>query len=79
MMVENEELHDGNIYAETERDGLVRMITKVEGMGILDKGARRYSDMSGEEFIHAWESGQFDDDPDGPNVMYVALLIPLAK
>lgn len=78
-MVENEEQFDENIYAEAERNGWVRIITKEEGMDILDAEARRYFDMSGEEFICAWESGHFSDDPDGPNVMYVAMLIPLAK
>ncbi len=78
-MVENEEQFDEKIYNGVERNGSVKIITKEEGMQILDMEARRHFNMSGEEFICAWESGEFDDDPDGPNVMYVALLIPLAK
>lgn len=78
-MAENEEHFNENMYAETERNGLVQVITKEEGMTILDQEARRLFSMSGEEFIHAWESGEFDDDPDGPGVMRVAMLIPLAK
>ena len=78
-MAENEELRDENIYAEAERNGTMKIITKEEGMQILDQEARRLFNMSGKEFMDAWESGEFDDDPDGPGVMRVAMLIPLAK
>jgi hypothetical protein len=78
-MVENEELHDEHIYTEAERNGLVNVLTKEETWEMFDRQARCYFDMSGEEFICAWESGEFDDDPDGPNVMWVAMMIPLVK
>lgn len=77
-MVENEDLAHDERHAEAERNGLVRVVSREEGVDILDQQARRYFNMSGEEFIRAWESGEFTD-PDGPNVMRVAMLIPLAK
>lgn len=57
----------------------IQFLDKDEGMALLDRQARRYLDMSGEEFLRAWESGEFDDDPDRPEVIRVAMLIPFAS
>jgi hypothetical protein len=35
--------------------------------------------MSGNEFVQAWRSGAFDNDADRPEVMRVAMLLPLAR
>lgn len=77
-MAQHEELHNDNIYAEAESKGM-KVLTKDEAWEMFDREARRYFDMSGEDFISAWESGGFDNDPDGPNVMWVAMLIPLVE
>jgi hypothetical protein len=50
-----------------------------EGCAILARAARRYLDMSAEEFIEAWITGQFDDNPDRREVMRVAMLLPFAQ
>ena len=60
-------------------NGQIRELTHEEGLALLDREARRYLQMTAEEFIRAWEAGEFDDDPDRPDVMYVAMLLPLAK
>lgn len=57
----------------------VRFVDHIEGYKILDRQARRYFDMSGEEFIRAWNSGELDDRPDQSRVTLVALLIPFAE
>jgi hypothetical protein len=57
----------------------IRELTREEGPALLDREAQRYLGISGEEFIRVWEAGKFDDDPDRPDVMYVAMLLPLAK
>jgi hypothetical protein len=54
-------------------------LTLEEGRVLLDKQARRYLNMSGDEFVKRWEAGEFDDDPDRPEIMRVAMLIPFAK
>lgn len=54
-------------------------LTQEEAYALLDREARRHLGMSAEEFIAAWEKGEFDEDPDQPNVMYVAMLLPLAQ
>jgi hypothetical protein len=60
-------------------NGQVRELTREEGLALLDREARRYLQISAEEFIRAWEAGEFDEDPDRPDVMYVAMLLPFAQ
>ncbi len=54
-------------------------VTREEGRAVLDRQARRYLGMSGEEFARAWDEGRFDRDADRPEVMRVAMLLPLAR
>lgn len=76
-MVENEEHFDENMYAELERDGLVNVLTREESRALFDRQARRRVNMSGEEFLRAWDAGEFDEDPE--SVMFLAMLIPFAR
>ena len=59
-------------------DVTIHEATAEEGRAILDRAARRYLNMSAEEFIEAWNAGKFDDNPDRPEVMRVAMLLPFA-
>ena len=54
-------------------------VTREEGRSVLDRLARRYLGMSGDEFLRAWDGGRFDRDADHPEVMRVAMLLPLAR
>jgi hypothetical protein len=63
----------------TRTNGQIRELTREEGLALLDREARRRLHMSAEEFIRAWASGEFDADPDRPDVMYVAMLLPFAR
>lgn len=63
-----------NPVAET--DDRVRVLSHDEGCALFDRAARRYLNMSGEEFIRKYEAGEFGDPDNDPNVMYVAMLIP---
>jgi hypothetical protein len=58
-------------------DESIRYLTPDEGQELFDRQARRYLKMSGEEFLRRWEAGEFDHDPDRPDIMRVAMLIPL--
>lgn len=69
----------GAMVQTTSGGGTIKELTREEGWGLLDKQARRYLDMSAEEFIEAWEAGQFDADPDRPEVMHVAMLLPFVR
>ena len=54
-------------------------LTEEQAYDLLDREAHRYLGMSAREFIDAWDAGTFDDDPDRPDVMYVAMLLPLVQ
>lgn len=53
--------------------------TAEEGRAIFDDAARRHLHMSGDEFLRKWDAGEFADDPDRPEVIEVAMLIPLVR
>jgi hypothetical protein len=57
----------------------IRVLTHDEAVRLFDELARQYLGMSGEEFVAAWEAGKFDDDPDRPDVMRLAMLLPLVR
>lgn len=54
------------------------VITATEGRRLLDDAARRWLSMSRDEFIAAWESGQFVDD-ERLGVQQVAMLLPFGR
>ncbi len=54
-------------------------LQREEGWALLDQAARHYLDMSAEDFIQAWERGDFDEDPERPEVIRVAMMVPLAQ
>lgn len=55
----------------------VRDISTEEGQRLLDRQARRYLGMAGEEFARQWAAGEIEADT-VPDVMRVAMLLPLA-
>lgn len=59
--------------ATTENDRVHHM-TAEEGMAMLDREAERLLGISGEEFIQRWESGQYDDQPETPAIIRLALM-----
>lgn len=61
----------------TRIDNEIRELTPEQGRQILDDKARQYLGLSGDEFRARWEAGDLDPDAD-PNVMRVAMLLPLA-
>lgn len=54
------------------------VLTEEEGFLLLDREARRSLGMTGAEFVKAWYAGAFDANPDTPEVMGVAMLLPFA-
>lgn len=75
-MVENEEQLHEDMYAELARNG-VNVLTKEETWEMFDRQARARANMSGEEFIRAWDAGEFDDDPE--SVMFVGMLVDIVR
>jgi hypothetical protein len=62
-----------------EPDVEVRETSLEEGRALLDRAARHYLKMSGPAFVKAWEAGEFDGDPERPEVMAVAMLLPFGR
>ncbi|MGH2354540.1 MAG: hypothetical protein ACRDJN_23275 [Chloroflexota bacterium] len=62
----------------SEQDDATEVLTPEEGQRLLDEQARRYLGMSGAEFVRAWKAGKFAADPDRPEVVRLAMLLPLA-
>ncbi len=56
-----------------------RELSQAEGRALLDRQARRYLQMSGDDFIRAWDRGEFCDNPDRPDVLRVAMLLSFAR
>ena len=55
-------------------------LTLEEGPQIFDRAARRRFGMSGEEFLHRWDAGEFRENPDDSlDLMHVLMLLPLVR
>jgi hypothetical protein len=56
----------------------VEFLDRKQGWELLEQHARRYLHMSAREFIDAWDAGTIQD-PDRPEVMRVAMLLPFVR
>ena len=63
----------------TDTTASIEALDRDEGLELLDRQARELLGMSGEEFVCAWDSGTFAKDPERPEVMRVAMLLPFAR
>ncbi len=65
---------------KSPRTPRVRPLTVEEVRGMFEREARRYFDMSGEEFLRKWDAGEFKsiiDDPRYHNKLIgIAMLLP---
>lgn len=59
-------------------DDSIQLMTREEGLRLLDRQARKYLGMSGEEFVARYRAGEIDD-PCRLDVARVAILLPLAE
>ena len=54
-------------------------VSREEGLALLNRAARKRLNMSGPDFVAAWDAGQFEGKADNAKVAGVAMLIPLAR
>jgi len=59
-------------------NGRIHVATEQEWRALVDRAARHYLDMSVDEFLEAWEKGEFEQ-PDRPGVIQVAMLLPVGR
>lgn len=59
----------------------IHRVTAEEGREIFDRAARRYMNMSGEEFLARYDAGEFHDSysDNHTNEVRVSMLIPFAR
>jgi len=57
----------------------VHEASREEARAILDRQARRYLQISGEEFIRRWKAGYWPHPDQVPGVMRVSMLLPFAE
>ena len=60
-------------------DVAVEECTSEEGRALFDAAARRHLGISGDEFLAKWDAGEYDDDPDRPEVLRVAMMMPFGR
>jgi hypothetical protein len=63
----------------TEDHRQVRELTLEEGRALVDQLARRHLGISGEAFTRAWEAGELDAQAERPEIVHLAMLLPLAR
>jgi hypothetical protein len=76
-VVENEDLTTDTTYVDTGQLPPVKYLSRKEAWDMFDGLARRHAGMSGSEFIRAWDSGEFDDDPE--QVIVAAMMIDVVR
>ena len=59
-------------------DESIETLTKEEGLRLLDRAARKFLGMSGEEFVRQYREGRLDN-PHRLEVARVAVLLPLIE
>ena len=55
------------------------VLTPLQSWQQFDEAAHHYLQMSGEDFIRAWDAGQFDAFPERPEVVHVLMLRPFDR
>ncbi|HZB83604.1 MAG TPA: hypothetical protein VE288_12270 [Rubrobacteraceae bacterium] len=60
-------------------DGHIRELTSEQARELFNEAAEFYLGITGDEFLARWEAGEYDKDPDQPQVMNVAMLLPFAQ
>jgi hypothetical protein len=59
-----------------------QLLSPEEGRAFFDEQARALVGLSGAEFLRRWDAGEFEalaDDPDHPEILHLALLIPFGR
>lgn len=57
----------------------VEELTPEKSRDLFERQARRYLNMSGDEFVEAWREGKFADREDEEAVAHVVKLLPLVS
>jgi hypothetical protein len=64
--------------ATTELKG-VNVLSREEGLRILDEKAQHYLGISGEEFVRRWDSGYYANSQEQSDLVRLVMLLPLVR
>lgn len=59
-----------------------RILSPEEGRAFFDETCRAYLNMSGEEFLRRWDSGEYEDVEDIPennDILYISMLMSFGR
>jgi hypothetical protein len=66
--------------AEAEEEEITfHVMSPEEAWESFDQAAQRDLHMTGEAFIQAWDAGEFDEEPERPEVVGLYMLRPLGR
>ncbi|MGI8913614.1 MAG: hypothetical protein ACR2JY_07495 [Chloroflexota bacterium] len=54
-------------------------VSREEGLALLDRAPQKRLNMRAQEFVAAWNAGQFAGKADNSKVSRVAMLLPFAR
>lgn len=60
----------------------IHWLSAEESQALFDERARQLLGISGAEFLRRWDAGEYDaiaDDPEHPEIMRLAMLIPFGR
>lgn len=58
-------------------NGRIRQVSPEDGRKVFNRLARRHFQMTGNEFLRAWQEGRFEDS-EQPEIAQMVVLMPLA-
>lgn len=66
--------------AKKKSEATYRILTEEEGRALFEQEARRLLGISGEEFVHHYDAGYYDDKPDvHEEVIELHLMLPFYR
>jgi hypothetical protein len=60
----------------------IKWLTETEGHKLFEEQTQKLLGIPGSEFLRRWDAGEYDriaDDPDHPEIMRLAALIPFGR
>jgi hypothetical protein len=74
---------EAGMESKIKENGHIPELSREDGRKLLDRQARHYLDVSGDEFIRRWDAGEYGDPDDRsenpPAVMRLGMLLPFVR
>jgi len=57
----------------------IHQLSEEEGVDLLDRQAMEALGIDGDEFRRRWEAGEYEAEPDRPEIVRLVMLLPLGR